>query len=149
MTNDTLDRPLDAHDRYAIEDVITAYGTAIDTRDWDLFQSIFTEDSKIDYGFGSWNSSEEFRQFMQAAHDPAGNTLHRMTNIVATRTEAGISARSYGDSIVLVSDNTTGDHGAAYYDDELILLNGRWKIASRHCTLVLFEKITGNIAASM
>jgi hypothetical protein len=152
MTDDTLDLPIDAidaQDRYAIEDVIIAYGTAIDTRDWDLFQSIFTEDAKVDYGFGSWNTGEEFRQFMQATHDPAGNTLHRMTNIVVTRTGTGISARTYGDSIVLVPDNRTGDHGAAYYDDELVLMDGRWRIARRRCTLVLFEKITDNVAASM
>src|SRR5205807_3155286 len=37
------------HDRIEIDDLLTRYATAVDTRDWDLYQSVFTADAVIDY----------------------------------------------------------------------------------------------------
>lgn len=36
-------------DRAAISDVVNAYATAVDTRDWDLFRSLFTERLFLDF----------------------------------------------------------------------------------------------------
>ena len=36
-------------DRIEIDDVLTRYATAVDTRDWNLYQTVFTADALIDY----------------------------------------------------------------------------------------------------
>lgn len=36
-------------DRIEIDDLLTRYATAVDTRDWDLYQTVFTADALIDY----------------------------------------------------------------------------------------------------
>lgn len=49
-TNDAMDkRWQQLADRLEIQDLLTRYATAIDTRDWDLFTSCFTADAFIDY----------------------------------------------------------------------------------------------------
>ena len=36
-------------DRIEIDDLLTRYATAVDTRDWDLYQTVFTAEAVIDY----------------------------------------------------------------------------------------------------
>ena len=36
-------------DRIEIDDLITRYATAVDTKDWDLYRTVFTDDAVIDY----------------------------------------------------------------------------------------------------
>lgn len=36
-------------DRIEIDDLLTRYATAVDTRDWDLYQTVFTADAVVDY----------------------------------------------------------------------------------------------------
>ena len=41
---------VDDHTRLDVSDVLVCYATAVDTRDWDLFRMIFTDDCHADYG---------------------------------------------------------------------------------------------------
>jgi hypothetical protein len=43
-------RPDQVADRIAIDDLLDAYAHAIDTRDWDLFRSLFVPGAVLDYG---------------------------------------------------------------------------------------------------
>ena len=36
-------------DRIEIDDLLTRYATAVDSKDWDLFASCFTPDAFLDY----------------------------------------------------------------------------------------------------
>jgi hypothetical protein len=36
-------------DRVAMDDLLTRYATAIDSRDWDLLDTVFTDDAQLDY----------------------------------------------------------------------------------------------------
>src|SRR3954449_870790 len=47
MTDDTLLQEL--ADRRAIDDVLYRYAHALDSRDWDLLRTCFTEDAVADY----------------------------------------------------------------------------------------------------
>ncbi|RVW01286.1 nuclear transport factor 2 family protein [Rhodococcus xishaensis] len=141
---------LDPEARFAISDLILRYGTAIDTRDWGLFRGIFTDDAYIDYtaaGIGTFTSADDFAQAMRKGHAPFGKTMHRLTNIVINAGDA-ITARTYGDAIVMAADNTTGHHAAAWYDDEIVHTTNGFKIARRTITMVLFEAIRTNLAAT-
>ena len=41
--------PQEIADRIEIDDLITRYATAVDTKDWDLYRTVFTDDAVIDY----------------------------------------------------------------------------------------------------
>jgi hypothetical protein len=135
-------------ERFEILDLVSRYSTGIDTRDWELFQSTFTEDAHIDFGFAQWTGAAEFTAFMREAHDPAGRTLHRMSNTVVTGT-APLTVRTYGDAIVLKPDNITGTIANAWYDDELVRTGAGLQIRRRTVHMISMREIGPNLAADM
>ena len=139
----------DATLQHDVSDVLIRYATAIDTKDWALLQTCFTAECLLDYGeIGVWRSPEEIAQFMAAAHAGSPHTLHRVTNIVVTATEAGTAtARSYIDGLVLI-DALTAANPAGYYDDELVRTDEGWQITRRTFTLVLMQIASGVRAVS-
>ena len=118
---------VDAQLQHEISVVLIRYATGIDTKDWELLRTCFTDDCEIDYSpIGSWNSADEVVSFMEAVHEPCPYTLHRITNIVVTDTGNGTAkARSYVDALVL-ADTTTAAHPTGIYDDELVRLRQLW-----------------------
>ncbi|WP_051792189.1 nuclear transport factor 2 family protein [Amycolatopsis jejuensis] len=118
--------------RFEILDLVTRYATAIDTRDWVLFRSTFTADADVDYGFAKWSDADSFTKFMQENHDPAGMSLHRMSNTVITGVDP-LAARTYGDALILSPDNSKGTVSNAWYDDEFVRTEERGlRISRRH-----------------
>jgi hypothetical protein len=65
--------------------------------------------------------------------------MHRITNIVVTSSEIGVSARSYVDGLVMFPDNQAGTRATGYYDDELVDTDDGWKIVRRRFTVVLLQ----------
>ena len=128
--------------RQDVADLLVRYATAIDRRDWTLFRSCFTEGCEADYGtIGAWNGVEELTSWMRDTHEPAGHTMHRITNQAVSPNAGGVAARSYVDAVVMLADNTSGTHAVGYYDDEVVLTDDGWKIARRRFTMVLLQLI--------
>lgn len=129
--------------RQDVADVLIRYATGIDSRDWDLFRSCFTEDCEADYGeIGVWHSADEITAWMRDVHDACGPTLHRITNIVVTALVDGgdaLTARSYVDGLVMFPGNEAGTRANGYYDDEVVATDEGWKIARRRFTPVLIQ----------
>lgn len=129
--------------REDVADVLIRYATGIDSRDWDLFRSCFTEDCEADYGdIGVWHSAEEITAWMRDVHEACGPTLHRITNIVVTAPVDGdgaLTARSYVDGLVMFPDGQAGTRANGYYDDEVVATDDGWKIARRRFTAVLIQ----------
>ncbi len=133
---------LDRETRQDITDLLVRYATGIDRRDWALFRSCFTDDCEADYGvIGQWRGADEITSWMRDAHEPAGHTMHRITNQVVTPSTAGVAASSYVDALVMFADNTSGTRAAGYYDDELVLTDDGWRIARRRFTMVLLQLV--------
>ena len=139
---------LTADERFEILDLIHRYATAIDTRDWSLFRSAFTDDASVDFGFAQWDDSDSFTTFMRENHDPAGRTLHRMSNTVVTDVDP-LTVRTYGDAIVLQPDNITGTIANAWYDDELTRTAEGLRIRRRAVHMVSMRAIGPNLAAEL
>ena len=132
--------PLDPDVQRAVGDVLVRYATGIDSRDWTLFRTCFTEDCEADYGdIGVWHGADEITEWMRDSHAPAGHTMHRITNQVVSPNGDGVSARSYVDAIVMGPDNVHGTRACGYYDDELARTDDGWKIARRRFTMVLLQ----------
>lgn len=152
MTNDTTTATpaVTAEQRFAILDTIYRYATGIDIRDWDLFRSAFTDDAAVDFGFAQWSDGDSFTAFMRETHEPAGRTLHRMSNTVVTRSVTNeLTARTYGDAVVLQADNTTGTIANAWYTDTLVALEGGYRISHREVHMISMRTIGPNLAAEM
>lgn len=128
---------VDSEVRSDVSEVLVRYATAVDTRDWALFRTCFTDDCHADYGdVGSWQNREEFTAFWEQVHSMCGNSLHRITNQVVTAHDKGVAARSYVDALVLFPDNQNGTRAAGYYDDELVRTDDGWRIARRRYTMI-------------
>jgi 3-phenylpropionate/cinnamic acid dioxygenase small subunit len=127
-----------------IADVLVRYATAIDTRDWPLFRSCFTEDCDADYGdIGHWHGVDEVTEWMRVTHEPCGHTLHRITNVVVSPVDDDrVTARSYVEALVLFGGNQRGVRATGFYDDELVRVDGAWRIARRRFTTALVETVT-------
>ena len=137
MTSET-----DPRVRQRLSDVVLRYATGIDTRDWALFRTCFTDDCQADYGeSGKWESGDELCSFMEKAHADCGYTLHRVSNQVIHPEGDGFISRTYGDAIVMRSDNRKGLRMHGYYDDRFVLTDGGWQIANRVWTANLTERV--------
>lgn len=135
--------------RFEVLDLVTRYATAIDTRDWALFRSTFTDDADVDYAFARWTDADSFTKFMQQAHDPAGKSMHRMSNTVITGLDP-LTARTYGDAIVLEADNVKGTEANAWYDDAFVRSDEHGlQISRRHIRMTSMVDIGPNKAAQM
>lgn len=143
-----MSQDIDLATRAAVSDLLHRYATGIDTRDWTLFRSAFTDDARIDYrpAVGIFDNADAFTAIMRGGHDALGSTVHRISNIVITP-GAPLQVRSYGDNINLEPGNQKGHHGAAYYDDEIVDTDDGLKIAARALTMVLFEPVSINLSA--
>lgn len=130
-------------DRQEISDVLVRYATGIDTRDWPLFRTVFTDDCELDYGeIGTWRGVDAVVEFMTAAHEMAGYTLHRITNQAATVDGDTATARAYIDALIMSQDNTSGVSAAGFYDDELVRTDTGWRILRRTFTPVLLRTVS-------
>jgi len=134
--------------RFEILDLINRYSTGIDTRDWDLFRSTFADAADVDFGFAQWSGAEAFTIFMRDTHNPAGRTLHRMTNTTVTSVEP-LTVRTYGDAIVFEADNVSGTIANAWYDDVLTRTEHGLQIQSRTVHMISMRTIGPNLAADM
>jgi hypothetical protein len=127
-----------ADDERAIIAVLIRYATGIDTRNWPLFRTCFTDDFVGDYGdFGLWNDGDQITATMDEMHRALGPTLHRMTNFVVTGDAETATARSYVDALLLPAEADDELHrGIGYYDDRLVKRGDEWRIAKRHFVAV-------------
>ena len=134
-------RQLDAAEERAVTDVLLRYATALDTRDWPLLRSCFSEDVEADYGsFGTWRGPREITEQMRRLHADLGPTLLRLTNI-ALRWDGGqICARCYVDAVLTPLEAGGPVHrGVGWFEDRLVRTSGGWKISRRTFHPVLLE----------
>lgn len=119
--------------RSDIEATLIAYATALDTKDWDLFRSLFTEDCVFDAGNGVFHGVEPLTEHMRALHDPLDGCRHHLGNFVVE--VDGDLARStcYLDALLVRRDHPDGPtlRVTGSYDDELVLRSGRWSMRRR------------------
>jgi len=128
--------------RQAIADLVVRYATGIDTRDWHLLRSCFTDDCQVDYGdVGRWQGGDAVTAWMRATHEPLGHTLHRITNTAVRREGEAVCARSYVDAIVLGPGNQGGAQAAGFYEDVVVESGAVWRIALRTYTIVGIQPI--------
>jgi ketosteroid isomerase-like protein len=129
-------------DRDEIVELTVRYATAIDSRQYSLLTTVFTDDAQVDYGeIGQWTGGAEVAEFMDAAHVGATHTMHRMTNQAVDIDGDTATVRTYVDALILFEGG--GANPVGYYDDHVIHTDDGWRIARRTYTSVRLVAVAG------
>jgi ketosteroid isomerase-like protein len=122
-------------DRDEIVELTVRYATAIDSLQYSLLTTVFTDDAVVDYGVvGQWSGGAEVAAFMEAAHTGAKHTMHRMTNQAVDIDGDTATVRTYVDALILFDGG--GANPIGYYDDHLVRTGEGWRISRRTYTSV-------------
>ena len=131
-------------DRIEIDDLLTRYATAIDTKDYELLDTCFVPDADVDYvtSGGIAGKYPEVRAWLEKALAIFPITLHSLSNSEIELD--GDSAR--GRTLVTNPMCTRDSEGKetiftvyAYYEDELVRTAEGWRIAKRFERQALLE----------
>ena len=124
-------------DRDEIRDVLVRYATAIDTRNWALFRTCFTENASTDYGdVGAWSDVDGITSFMEATHRLFGNTNHMLSNFVVNVDGDRARATSYVHVVLAFArDPEKWVDSVGRYEDTLVRNSAGWQIAERRTIL--------------
>jgi 3-phenylpropionate/cinnamic acid dioxygenase small subunit len=123
-------------DRDDIEDVLIRYATGIDTKNWPLFRTCFTDDVHADYGaIGCWDGVDAITEWMAATHRDMPATNHMITNVaidVAAGSPDTATASSYVHAVLVVAaDREHSVDAVGSYRDALVRTADGWRIRSR------------------
>lgn len=132
-------------DRAEIQEVAYRYINALDTRDAELYLSVFTEDAEYDVEGTIYRGHEALRGIITglqksrddavAAGRPTVDLYHTNINPVIdiiSPTEARYQA--YWQTLRKADDNSMRIGGMGMIKDELVKLDGKWRIKKRVLT---------------
>ena len=116
-------------DKIEITDFFSRYARAVDTRDWDLYRTLFTTDAHIDYSSsgGSVGDLEETVSFLSKALDMFEMSQHLVANIEVLKKE-----ENEADVLALFNNPMRLKGGEIWfvggkYRHELIRSDSGWK----------------------
>jgi hypothetical protein len=121
-------------DKEQIAEVLIRYATGIDSKDWPLLRSCWTDEIDVDYGdLGHFATAEALTDLMRQIHDGMGPTYHRITNVVITADGDRATARSYVHALLMAmpDDSASWVEALGHYDDELVRTPDGWRISRR------------------
>jgi hypothetical protein len=132
-------------DKAAVIEVLNLYAFALDARQWDLFDRVFTADVDADFGpaGAAWSGLEEFKESFARFHDTLDSHAHTMMGHLVDVDGDRAHAFSYGNWLLVRAAAEGGPTwlGTGWYDDELIRTDQGWRIQKRVCRLLSW---TGN-----
>ena len=136
--------PQEVADRIEIQDLLVRYARAIDDKDYDLLDSVFTPDAKVDYtsSGGIAGSYPEAKVWLEKALAIFPETIHYITNSTIELDGDHASGRTaVYNPMFFANPDGSRHHFAvgAYYVDELVRTGDGWRIASRREDQVFLE----------
>ena len=124
-------------DRLEIDDLLTRYATGVERRDWDLWESCFTEDAQIDYSaFGGIRGGvKEVRAWLEKTMPIFVMSQHMILNREVTLDgDRATSRAGFGNPMALPLDdgeNRLLFFEGGYYHDVLVRTAQGWRIRER------------------
>ncbi|MEM7323249.1 MAG: nuclear transport factor 2 family protein [Actinomycetota bacterium] len=122
---------MDPADRLELHELPGRYGDAIDDRDWDRLDRIFTEDAVFDLtdlGAPRLEGLAAIKRFMDV--DAQHPRTHTMTNIYVDETDEGVLL-----NFRIVALLPEGRVGTASYYDRVVKTEAGWRVEHRVTTL--------------
>ena len=132
------------HDRDAIENVVSMYGYYLDKQQWDLFSDLFSEDSTMEisrrgvyYGHKGVRRAVELfgPQYIRPNHLHNHIQLQPLITIAEDGRKAWVRSRALSE---LGTYGGVGAWGDGVYENELVKINGVWKIHVDHVFTTFF-----------
>jgi 3-phenylpropionate/cinnamic acid dioxygenase small subunit len=123
-------------DRIEIQDLLTRYTAAIDTKDWRLLDTCFVPDAELDYTAtgGIRGSYPDVRAWLEKVLALFPMTVHFISNTTVRLKGDRASARTYVLNPMGYPRPEGGLHiftVGAFYVDELVRTAEGWRIAKR------------------
>ncbi len=136
---------MEVNDKLAITEILNLYGFALDARQWDLFDLVFTDDVMADFGpaGAAWSDLANFKRSFAEFHQTLDNHQHTMMGHLVHVNGDDAHAFSYGNWLLVRQAAEGGPSwlGTGWYDDTLVRTNCGWRIKRRVCRLLSW---TGN-----
>jgi len=122
--------------RIEINDLLTRYTTAIDTKSWKLLDTCFTPDAHLDYtsAGGIKGAYPQVRAWLEKALKAFPMTVHFIGNSVVTLEGDKAKARTFVLNPMGFPNKDGSLHlftVGAFYNDELVRTGTGWRIAKR------------------
>ncbi len=127
-----MDAVLTLADRLALHELPGIYGDAIDDRNWDELDRVFSDDAVFEVkGMATMNGLADIKRFME--EEGQHPLAHLMTNIHVEVDEGGVKLFSRGIAPISRGD-VPGEgypiHFGSYYDEVIKTADG-WRIRHR------------------
>jgi 3-phenylpropionate/cinnamic acid dioxygenase small subunit len=128
--------PQQIADRIEIDDLLTRYATAVDSKDWELYTTCFTPDAFIDYtaAGGIKGRLPEVKKWLGEALSVFPMTQHVVANRVIVVDGDSATSRSYFFNPMGFPADDGGLRlffEGGYYNDKLVRTEEGWRIAER------------------
>jgi hypothetical protein len=121
-------------DTQQIAEVLIRYATGIDSKDWPLLRSCWTDEIDVDYQqLGRFTSADALTDVMRQLHESMGPTYHRLSNFVIAVDGDRATARSYVQAVLMLqpNDSTNWVDALGHYDDVFVRTPDGWRISER------------------
>ncbi len=124
-------------DRIEIDDLLTRYATGVDRRDWDLWESCFTPDARIDYSAfgGIAGGVKEVRAWLERTMAIFGMSQHMVINReVSIEGDTARCRSGFYNPMTWPTAQTEAPRlsiDGGYYCDALVRTPSGWRIRER------------------
>ena len=138
-------------DRIEIHDLLVRYSHAIDTRDFDALDEVFTPDALIDYSAmgGARGSLPEIKEFLRKAMRQFSGFQHMIANsMIDLRGDEATGRTICHNPMVLTkpSGETHVFYCGLWYLDELVRTPRGWRIRQRVEEKCYFHNVPADFA---
>ncbi len=126
-------------DRVMIADLLARFATGIDTCDWNMYRSVFTDEFDLDYSswragsIGRW-TADDWVARAQRTFPGLTATRHALTNLVVTFSDdhtATVGVNVCADHVVVDGSQTEVFTLNGRYDDRCVLTDDGWRITGK------------------
>jgi ketosteroid isomerase-like protein len=119
-------------DESQLAQLLYRYARAVDTKDWELYRSVFTEDAVIDYSSNGIpaGSRDEITDFLAKAFTAIPMSMHYITNVEADVAGDSATVRAMFSNPTQLPGMTALSYFGGYYFHELVRTTDGWR--SRH-----------------
>lgn len=123
-------------DRFEIQDLLVTYADAIDRRDWDALDEVFTADAVIDYTAvgGIRGSLDEIKEFLATGMAWFTSFQHLTAHAKVTLDGDTAAGRAICHNPMTLTDRDGDPHTmfiGIWYVDTYVRTAGGWRISTR------------------
>jgi len=140
-------------DRLEIQELLVRYSHAVDSRDWDAFEGVFTDDAVIDYTEmgGPRGGVKETRAFLESAMPMFSSFQHMVGNTVLEFDGDTARSRTICHNPMVLDRGEGQTHVffcGLWYRDELVRTPEGWRIKDRYEERAYFHNLPPEIPAA-